>query len=55
VLVFRDISERKRVQVELRESEGRFRGLMEQAPFSIQVFSPDGRTLRVNKAWEELW
>jgi PAS domain S-box-containing protein len=39
----------------LRESEERFRGLMEQAPFSIQVFSPDGRTVRVNRAWEELW
>ncbi len=55
VLVFRDISEKKRVQGELRESEARFRGLMEQAPFSIQVFSPDGRTVRVNRAWEQLW
>ncbi len=39
----------------LRQSEGRFRGLMEQAPFSVQVFAPDGHTLRVNRAWEELW
>ena len=31
------------------------RSLMEQAPFSIQVFSPDGRTIRVNRAWEEMW
>ena len=28
---------------------------MEQAPFSIQLFSPDGRTVRVNRAWEKLW
>jgi PAS domain S-box-containing protein len=55
VLVFRDISDRKRGQEALRESEERFRGLMEQAPFSIQIFSPDGRTKRVNRAWEELW
>jgi PAS domain S-box-containing protein len=55
VLVFRDISDKKRAQEALRESEGRFRSLMEQAPFSIQVFAPDGRTLRVNRAWEELW
>lgn len=55
VLVFRDISEKKRVQRELREGEARFRGLMEQAPFSVQVFSPDGRTVRVNRAWEQLW
>ena len=39
----------------LRESENRFRGLMEQAPFSVQIFSPDGRTVRVNQAWSQLW
>jgi PAS domain S-box-containing protein len=38
-----------------RWSEGQFRELMEQAPFSVQVFAPDGHTLRVNRAWEELW
>jgi PAS domain S-box-containing protein len=55
VLVFRDISERERLEESLRQSEQRFRGLMEQAPFSVQIFSPDGRTARVNRAWEELW
>lgn len=55
VLVFRDISEKKQAQQVVRESESRFRGLMEQAPFSIQVFTPGGRTVRVNRAWEELW
>ncbi|WP_164104662.1 PAS domain S-box protein [Candidatus Laterigemmans baculatus] len=39
----------------LRQSEERFRGLMEQAPFSIQIFAHDGQTVRVNRAWEELW
>ncbi len=51
----RDISERKRLEESLRASEGRFRGLMEQAPFSVQVFAPDGSTVGVNRAWEELW
>lgn len=55
VLVFRDISQRKALERSLRQSEQRFRGLMEQAPFSVQVFTPDGRTARVNRAWEELW
>ena len=35
--------------------ETRFRELMDQAPFSVQVFSADGRIVRVNRAWEKLW
>ncbi|RYE98357.1 MAG: hypothetical protein EOO78_16775, partial [Oxalobacteraceae bacterium] len=35
--------------------ELRFRELFEQAPVSIQILAPDGRTLRVNKAWTDLW
>jgi PAS domain S-box-containing protein len=29
--------------------------LFEQSPLAIQVAAPDGRTLRVNRAWEQLW
>lgn len=50
-----DITEQLQVQQALRDSEERFRGLMEQAPFSIQILSADGRTISVNPAWEELW
>jgi PAS domain S-box-containing protein len=39
-----DITKQMEIEQALRESEQRFRGLMEQAPFSVQVFSPDGRT-----------
>jgi diguanylate cyclase (GGDEF)-like protein len=39
----------------LEASEHRFRSLVEQSPFSIQVLSPDGRTLQVNHAWKKLW
>ncbi|AMV17382.1 PAS domain S-box protein [Planctomyces sp. SH-PL14] len=53
--VVQDVTDRKRLEESFRTSEARFRGLMEQAPFSVQVFSPDGRTIRVNRAWEELW
>ncbi len=32
--------------------EDLFRSMFEQSPQSIQVFAPDGRTLRVNRASE---
>ncbi len=38
-----------------RENEEKYRLLSEQLPLAIQVFSPDGRTVRVNQAWEKLW
>ena len=36
-------------------SELRWRLLFEQSPLSIQVFAPDGRTIRFNPAWENLF
>lgn len=33
----------------------RFSAIFEQSPLSIQIFSPEGFTIRVNKAWEILW
>src|SRR5829696_8049945 len=47
--------ERRRTETALRASETRFRLMIEQSPLGTQIFSPDGRTLRVNRAWEELW
>jgi two-component system, NarL family, sensor histidine kinase UhpB len=47
--------ERRRAEEELKVSETRFRLMIEQSPLSIQIFSPDGWTLRVNRAWERLW
>ena len=38
-----------------QDTEVRFRTLFEQAPFSVQLIGPDGRTRRVNRAWEKLW
>ena len=36
-------------------SEQRFRTLVEQSPFGIQVLAVDGGTVQVNPAWERLW
>lgn len=43
------------LELQLRRSEQRFRALVEQAPFSVQVLDARGRTLQVNPAWERLW
>jgi PAS domain S-box-containing protein len=32
-----------------------FKTIFEQTPISTQIFTPDGKTIMVNKAWEDLW
>lgn len=46
-------AEAAKEQIQL--SEIRHRTMIEQSPLSIQILSPDGKTLQVNKAWEKLW
>ncbi|MBI1936517.1 MAG: PAS domain S-box protein [Ignavibacteriales bacterium] len=46
---------RKKAEEALRESEIRFRTLVEQSPFSTQVFRVDGSVITINKAYCELW
>src|SRR5215203_1074821 len=53
--VLDDVTERRRAEEALQISETRFRTIIEQSPLSIQILSPDGRTLQVNRAWETLW
>ena len=55
VAVHIDVTQRKATEEALKLSEARYRELVEQAPLSIQILSPDGKTLQVNKAWERLW
>lgn len=43
------------VEEAIRESNERFRVMMEQSPLSIQIFDKNGQTLEVNSAWEQLW
>src|SRR3989338_3502470 len=55
IVFLRDVTKRKLMEDGLKYSENRFRALMEQSPLSIQIFTPDGRTLSVNRTWENMW
>ena len=50
-----DISDRKRAELALQESEARFRSFMENAPIEMVVKDLDGRFLMVSRAVEEIW
>lgn len=54
VAIVLDRTEHQRSEEILQSTEKRFRALVEQSPFAIQIFSPEGRTLAVNPAWERL-
>jgi PAS domain S-box-containing protein len=46
-----DITERRRMEEELRRSEERFRNLCTQAPVMLMSFDPDGRIRDVSNYW----
>ncbi|BAX79928.1 PAS domain S-box protein [Labilibaculum antarcticum] len=53
--VFQDITAKKKAEDKLKESEEKYRLLMEQSPFVVEVYDLDGVQISVNKAYEELW
>jgi len=55
LVIARDISERKRVESELRSSEERFRALFEQSLDAIWVLRADGTGHQVNQAWLDIF
>jgi PAS domain S-box-containing protein len=53
--IIQDITERRNAEEVLRDSEARFRTVIEQSPISIQIMTPEGLTIQVNHAFEKLW
>ncbi len=50
-----DITDLKRAEEKIQESEEHFRNLMEQSPLAIAIYTPDGRITDVNPAWYRQW
>jgi PAS domain S-box-containing protein len=52
--VARDIGERKRIEAALRESEERFRAIVETTPECVKLISADGTLLHMNRSGLEM-
>ncbi len=50
-----DITEQKQAQVALYEREAQFRAIMDSAPVEIYLKDREGRYVRINRRYEELW
>lgn len=53
--ISRDLSEREKTQAKILDSERKFRTLIDESPFSIEIYNEKGIMIHTNNSWEELW
>jgi PAS domain S-box-containing protein len=50
-----DITERKKAEETLKESEEKFYNMFEQSPAIFEIYDKKGIEIQVNRAWDRLW
>lgn len=55
VITYRDVTGRKEAEDKLTASENRFRSIIEQFPYPVVTYTPDGNYVNANEAWEIMW
>jgi two-component system cell cycle sensor histidine kinase/response regulator CckA len=53
--VSNDVTEHRQLEQAAQENAKRFSALVAQSPLSIQILDASGKTIQVNRAFEELW
>ena len=54
-ILFRDITERKKAEEALKESEEKFQNMIDQSPVVFELYDKNGVLVQVNPAWDKLW
>ncbi|RKY32808.1 MAG: hypothetical protein DRP74_01815 [Candidatus Omnitrophota bacterium] len=55
VIIIKEITDRKQIEMALRDSEQRYRFLFEQAPIGIGLMTAEGRIIASNHAMQEIF
>ena len=53
--IVRNITGRLQIEEVLKTSETRFRTVVDQSPYSIMIYTPDGKPIRTNQAAKAMW